>query len=110
MSDKFHDGAQVLSAFQSKRLEQMWKECPNWKKGGGHACVWSQHAVQARRRKPTRPVWGSHRGYRRHKSGRESIMQNARSSYADHWGSFGHCGTTNTAEVTEGADTFLQNP
>ena len=26
MSDKFHDGAQVLSAFQRKRLEHVWKE------------------------------------------------------------------------------------
>ena len=48
--------------------------------------------------------------HRRHKGERESMMQNAGFWYADLWGSFGHCGTTNTAEVTEDAGTFWQKP
>ena len=43
------------------------------------------------------------------RSGRVSIMQHARSSYASLLGSVGRCGTTATAEVTEGAVTFWKN-
>ena len=43
------------------------------------------------------------------RSGRVSIMQHARSSYAGLLGSVGRCGTTATAEVTEGAVTFWKN-